>query len=70
MLIKLFQTSFDQTDMNRTQAFVNLLRTPDSVEVTVKVKGKTAVVPTGCIAEVLCKAKICFHISQTQPMIF
>ena len=55
--------------MNRTQAFVNLLRTPDSAEVTVKVKGKNTVVPTGCIAEVLCKANI-GNILQTQPTIF
>ena len=26
---KLFQTSFDQTDVNRIQAFVNLLQTPE-----------------------------------------
>ena len=44
LLIKLFQTSFDQTDVNRIQAFVNLLKTPDSVEATVKVKGKNTVV--------------------------
>ena len=69
MLIKLFQTSFDQTDMNRTQAFVNLLRTPHSAEVTVKVKGKNTVVTKGCIAEVLCKANI-GNILQTQPTIF
>ena len=38
LLIKLFQTSFDQTDVNRIQPFANLLKTPDSVEATVKVK--------------------------------
>ena len=56
LLTKLFQTSFDQTDVNRTQAFVNLLQTPDSAEATVKVKGKNTVVPAGCIVEVPCKA--------------
>ena len=67
LLIKLFQTSFDQTNLNRTQAFVNLLQTPDSVEATVKVKGKNTVVPAGCIVEVSCKANI-GNLSQTQPM--
>ena len=69
LLIKLFQTSFDQTDMNRIGVFVTLLQTPDSVEATVKVKLKNTVVPAGCIVEVLCKANI-GNLSQTQPMIF
>ena len=69
LLIKLFQTSFDQTDVNRIQAFVNLLQMPDSVEATVKVKGKNTVVPAGCIVEVPYKANI-GKLSQTQPMIF
>ena len=69
LLIKLCQTSFDQTDVNRIQAFVNLLQTPDSVEATVKVKGKNTVVPAGCIVEIPCKANI-GNLSQTQPMIF
>ena len=69
ILIKLFQTSFDQTDVNRIQEFVNLLQTPDSLEATVKVKGMNTVVPAGCIVEVPCKANI-GNLSQTQPMIF
>ena len=69
LLIKLFQTSFDQTDVNRIQAFFNLLQTADSVEATAEVKGKNTVVPAGCIAEVPCKANI-GNLSQTQPMIF
>ena len=31
-MIKLFQTSFDLTDVNRIQAFVNLLQMLDSIE--------------------------------------
>ena len=69
LLIKLFQTSFDQTDANRVQAFANLPQTLDSVETTVKVKGKNIVVPAGCIVEVPCKANI-GNLSQTQAMIF
>ena len=46
LLMKLFQTSFDQTDVNRIQAFVNPLQMPD------KAKGKNTVVPEGCIVEV------------------
>ena len=69
LLIKLFQTSFDQIDVNRIQAFVNLLQMPDSVEATVKVKGKNIIVPAGCIVEVPCKANI-GNLSQTQPIIF
>ena len=69
LLIKLFQTSFDQTDVNRIQAIVSLLQTPDLVESTVKVKGKNIVVPAGCIVEVPCKANI-GNLSQTQPMTF
>ena len=69
LLIKLFKTSFNQTDVNRIQAFVNLLQSPDSVEATVKVKGNNTVVPAGCIVEVPCKANI-GNLSQTQPMIF
>ena len=69
LLIKLFQTSFDQTDVNRIHAFANLLQIPDSVEATVKVKGKNTVVPVGSIVEVPCKANI-GNLSQTQPMIF
>ena len=55
--------------MNRIQAFVNLLQTPDSVETTVKVKGKNTVASAGCIVKVICKANI-GDLSQTQPMIF
>ena len=69
LLIKLFQTSFDQTDVNRIQAFVNLLQMLDSVEATVKVKGKNRIVPAGCIVEVTYNANI-GNLSQTQPMIF
>ena len=69
LLIKLFQTSFDQTEADRMQALVNLLQTPDSEEATVKVKGKNTVVPAGCIVEVPCKGNI-GNLSQTQPMIF
>ena len=32
LMIKLFQTSFDLTDVNRIQAFVNLLQMLDSIE--------------------------------------
>ena len=67
--MKLFQTSFDQTDVNRIQAFANPLQTSDSLEATVKVKGKNKVVPAGCIVEVPCKANI-GNFSQTQPVIF
>ena len=63
------QTSFEQTDVNRIRAFVNLLQTPDSVEATIKVKGKNTVVPAGCIVEVPCKANI-GNLWQTQPMTF
>ena len=45
LVIKLFQTSFDQANVTRIQTFFNLLQTPDSVETTVNVKGKNAVVP-------------------------
>ena len=69
LLIKLFQTSFDQIDVKRIQAFVNLLQTSGSLEATVKVKGKNTVVPAGCIVEVPCKGNI-GNLSQTQPMIF
>ena len=51
LLIKLFQTSFDQTNVNKIQASVNLLQTRDSLEATVKVKGKNTVVLAGCIVE-------------------
>ena len=64
--MKLFQTSYDKTDVNRIQAFVNLLQTTDSAEATVKVKRKNTVVPADCIVEVPSKASL----SQTQPMIF
>ena len=69
LLLKLFQTSFDKTDVNRILAFVNLLQTPDSVRATVKVKLKNTVVPAGCIVDVPCKANI-ENLPQTQPMIF
>ena len=69
LLIKLVQTSFDQTDVNRIPAFVNLLQKPDSIEATVKVKGQNTVVPAGCIVEVPSKANI-LNFWQTQPMIF
>ena len=68
LLIKLFQTSFDQTNVNKIQASVNLLQTPDSLEATVKVKGKNTVVLAGCIVEEPCKANI-GNLLQTQPMI-
>ena len=55
--------------MNRIQAFVNLLQTPDSVEATVNVKGKNTVVPASCVVEAPYKANI-GNLSQTQPMIF
>ena len=55
--------------MNRIQAFANLLQMADSVEATVKVKGKHTVVPLGCIVEVPCKVNI-GKFSQTQTMIF
>ena len=61
--------SIKHKQLNRIKALVNLLQTPDSVEVTVKVKGNNAVVPAGCIAEVPCKANI-GNLSQTQPMVF
>ena len=44
-LVIKFQTSFDQADVTRIQTIFNLLQTPDSVETTVNVKGKNAVVP-------------------------
>ena len=69
LLITLFQTSFDQTDVNRIQAFVNQLQMPDSVEATVKVEGKITTLPACCIVEVPCKGNI-GNLSQTQPMIF
>ena len=59
--MNLFQTSFDsfdQTDMNTRQAFVNLLQTADSVEATIKVKGKNTVVSVYCIVEASCKTNI------------
>ena len=62
LLMKLFQTSFDQTDVNRIQAFVNPLQMPD------KAKGKNTVVPEGCIVEVHWKANI-GNLSQTQRLI-
>ena len=68
LLMKLFQTSFDQT-VNRIQAFVSLLQTKNSIEATVEVKGKNTVFPAGCIVDVTCKANI-GNLSQTQPMIF
>ena len=43
LLLKLFQTSFDQTDVNRIEAFVSLLQAADSIEATVNVKGKNTV---------------------------
>ena len=55
--------------MNRIQAFVNLLQTPDSVEAPVKVKGKNTVLPAGCVVEAPYKANI-GNLSQIQPMIF
>ena len=69
LLIKLFQTSFDQTDVNRIQASVSLLQKPDSIEATVKVEGQNTVVPADCIVEVPSKANI-GNFWQTQPMIF
>ena len=69
LLLKLFQTSFDKTDVNRILAFVNLLQTSDSVRATVKVKLKNTVDPAGCIVDVPCKANI-ENLPQTQPMIF
>ena len=69
LLIKLFQTSFYQTDVNRIQAFVSLLQKPDSIEATVKVEGQNTVVPADCIVEVPSKANI-GNFWQTQPMIF
>ena len=69
LLIKLFQTSFDRTNVNKIQASVNLLQTPDSLEATVKVKGKNTVVLAGCIFEGPCKANI-GNLLQTQPMFF
>ena len=41
---------------------------PDSVEPTVKVKGKNKIVPAGYIVEVPCKANI-GNLPQTQPII-
>ena len=55
--------------MNRIQAFVNLLQTPDSVEATVIFKVKNLVVPADCTVEVPWKANI-GKLSQTQPTIF
>ena len=69
LLIKLFETSFDQTDVNRIQALINLLQIQDSVKVTVKIKGTNTVVPADCIVEAPCKANFC-KILQTQPLIF
>ena len=67
LLIKLFQTSFDQTDVNRKQAFFNLLQTPDLVEAIVKVKGKNTVAPAGFVVKVPCKSNI-GNLSQTQEL--
>ena len=64
LLMKLFQASFDQTDVNRIQVFVHLLQTPDSVEVTVKVEGKNSFFSVGCIVEVPWKANT-GNLSQT-----
>ena len=58
LLIKVFQTWFDQTDVNRKQAFFNLLQTPDLVEAIVKVKGKNTVAPAGFVVKVPCKSNI------------
>ena len=69
LLIESFQTSFDQTSVNRIQAFFNLLQKPHSVEATVKVKGKNTIVPAGCIVEITCKTNV-GNLSQTQLMIF
>ena len=69
LLIKLFQTSFDQIDVKRIQAFVNLLQTSGSLEATVKVKGKNTVVPAGCIVEVPSKANT-GNLLQRQSIIF
>ena len=43
--------SIKHKQLNRIKVLVNLLQTPDSVEATVKVKRKNAVVPAGCIVE-------------------
>ena len=54
--------------MNRTQAFVNLLQTGDSVGAAVKVKGKNSCC-SRFIVEALCKANI-GNLLQTQRMVF
>ena len=55
--------------MNRIKAFVNLLQMPNSVEATVKIKGKNIVVLAGCIVEVPGKANNIGKLSQIQQMI-
>ena len=51
------------------QVFVILLKMTDSVEVTVKNKGRNTDVPAGFIVEVPCKGNI-GNLSQIQPIIF
>ena len=53
----LFQISFNRNDLYKIEAFLNLLQTADSVEATVRAKGRHTLVPAGCIVHVPCKAK-------------
>ena len=64
-----FEKSFNNTDISKIEAFVNLIQSQEQEKVIVKIKGKDCIISPGRIVQVACKINVgC--LTSHQPMIF
>ena len=57
-LNKLFEKAFNNTDISKIEAFVNLIQSQEQKKVVVKIKGKDCIVSLGRIVQVACKTNV------------
>ena len=57
-LNKLFEKGFNNTDISKREAFVNLIQSQEQEKVVVKTKGKGCIISLGRIVQVACKTNV------------
>ena len=68
-LNRLFEKAFNNTNISKIEAFVNLIQSQEQQKVVVKIKGKDCITSPGRIVQVACKTNVgC--LTSPQPMIF
>ena len=68
-LNKFFEKAFNNTDISKIEAFVNLIQSQEQEEIVMKIKGKECIISPSRIVQVACKTNVgC--LTSPQPMIF